>query len=108
MRGSLPNNEPQRYKRWFDGQYAYNTMIERRRNAKNSFNLHDGPPYANGHIHIGHALNKILKDVIVKTHYFFGDNVRYVPGWDCHGLPIEQQVEKQLGKEKKKHCQRLK
>jgi isoleucyl-tRNA synthetase len=101
MRGSLPNNEPQRYKRWFDGQYAYNTMIERRRNAKNSFNLHDGPPYANGHIHIGHALNKILKDVIVKTHYFFGDNVRYVPGWDCHGLPIEQQVEKQLGKEKK-------
>ena len=101
MRGNLPNNEPQRYKRWFENQYAYNTMISKRKNSKNSFNLHDGPPYANGHIHIGHALNKILKDIIVKTHYFFGESIRYVPGWDCHGLPIEQQVEKNLGKEKK-------
>lgn len=101
MRGNLPKNEPQKYKRWFENQYAYNKMILKRKDAKSSFNLHDGPPYANGHIHIGHALNKILKDIIVKTHYFFGEQVRYVPGWDCHGLPIEQQVEKQLGKEKK-------
>jgi isoleucyl-tRNA synthetase len=101
MRGNLPNNEPERYKKWFEGQYAYNAMLEKRKEAKNSFNLHDGPPYANGNIHIGHALNKILKDIIVKTHYFFGESVRYVPGWDCHGLPIEQQVEKNLGKEKK-------
>jgi len=101
MRGNLPQNEPKRYAKWFDGDYAYEKMIDKRKDAQNKFNLHDGPPYANGHIHIGHALNKILKDIIVKTHYFFGDDVRYVPGWDCHGLPIEQQVEKKIGKEKK-------
>ncbi|MBE0497500.1 MAG: class I tRNA ligase family protein, partial [Campylobacterales bacterium] len=101
MRGDLPNNEPKRYAAWFHENNVYQTMIKNRANASRSFNLHDGPPYANGHIHIGHALNKILKDVIVKTHYFFGESVRYVPGWDCHGLPIEQQVEKALGKEKK-------
>jgi isoleucyl-tRNA synthetase len=60
------------------------------------FVLHDGPPYANGHIHIGHALNKILKDIIVKYKLLRGYRVDYVPGWDCHGLPIEQQVEKEL------------
>lgn len=58
-----------------------------------SFTLHDGPPYANGNIHIGHALNKILKDIINKFHYFDGKSIRYTPGWDCHGLPIEQKVE---------------
>ena len=62
--------------------------------------LHDGPPYANGHIHIGHALNMILNDVIVKYRLLAGFDVDFVPGWDCHGLPIEQQVEKEL-KEKK-------
>ncbi len=102
MRGNLPQNEPKRYAKWFDKKSsAYSKMIENRKDAKKSFYLHDGPPYANGHIHIGHALNKVLKDIIVKTHYFFGENVRYVPGWDCHGLPIEQQVEKKIGKEKK-------
>jgi len=101
MRGNLPQNEPKRYTKWFDGEYAYEKMKDNRKNAQSKFNLHDGPPYANGHIHIGHALNKILKDIIVKTHYFFGDDVRYVPGWDCHGLPIEQQIEKKIGKEKK-------
>ena len=102
MRGNLPQNEPKRYEKWFSKQgNAYKKMINNRRDAKESFYLHDGPPYANGHIHIGHALNKILKDIIVKTHYVFGENVRYVPGWDCHGLPIEQQVEKKIGKEKK-------
>lgn len=102
MRGNLPQNEPARYAKWFSKEEsAYAKMIHNRENAPTTFILHDGPPYANGHIHIGHALNKILKDVIVKTHYFFGEKVRYVPGWDCHGLPIEQQVEKNLGKEKK-------
>jgi len=102
MRGNLPQNEPARYAKWFSKEgSAYAKMIKNRQNTSKTFILHDGPPYANGHIHIGHALNKILKDVIVKTHYFFGEKVRYVPGWDCHGLPIEQQVEKSLGKEKK-------
>ena len=102
MRGNLPQNEPKRYKKWFSKESnVYKKMIENRKDAKKSFYLHDGPPYANGHIHIGHALNKILKDIIVKTHYTFGENVRYVPGWDCHGLPIEQQVEKKIGKAKK-------
>jgi len=101
MRGNLPQNEPKRYAKWFDNDYAYEKMKANRKSAQKQFFLHDGPPYANGHIHIGHALNKILKDIIVKTHYFFGEEVRYVPGWDCHGLPIEQQVEKKIGKEKK-------
>ncbi len=101
MRGNLPRNESKRYKSWFEEKKVYQKMIKNRKDAKNSFNLHDGPPYANGHIHIGHALNKILKDIIIKKHYFFGESVRYVPGWDCHGLPIEQQVEKKIGKTKK-------
>lgn len=102
MRGNLPQNEPARYAKWFSKEdNAYAKMIQNRQGVAKTFILHDGPPYANGHIHIGHALNKILKDIIVKTHYFFGEKVRYVPGWDCHGLPIEQQVEKNIGKEKK-------
>ncbi|PAF53093.1 isoleucine--tRNA ligase [Helicobacter sp. 13S00482-2] len=103
MRGNLPLNEPSRYKKWQENQ-IYNKMKKNRsqENQNNHiFNLHDGPPYANGHLHIGHALNKILKDIIVKYHYFQGYSVRYTPGWDCHGLPIEQQVEKKIGKEKK-------
>ncbi|WP_200762470.1 isoleucine--tRNA ligase [Nitrosophilus alvini] len=100
MRGNLPQNEPKRYKKWFD-EDVYKKMIENRKDAKNTFTLHDGPPYANGHIHIGHALNKVLKDIIVKFHYFQGKSVRFTPGWDCHGLPIEQQVEKKIGRKKK-------
>ena len=100
MRAALPENEPARYKKW-QMQDAYAKMQQNRVHAQESFNLHDGPPYANGHLHIGHALNKILKDMIVKYHYFHGKRVFYVPGWDCHGLPIEQQVEKKIGKEKK-------
>lgn len=72
-----------------------------------SFTLHDGPPYANGNIHIGHALNKILKDIIVKYHYFDGKSTRFTPGWDCHGLPIEQKVEEKIGSEKKKYFQKV-
>ncbi len=99
MRGNLPKNEPLRYSRW-QSERVYDRM-KRNREGAPLFTLHDGPPYANGEIHIGHALNKVLKDIIVKQHYFRGRSVRFVPGWDCHGLPIEQQVEKKLGSEKK-------
>ena len=82
MRANLAENEEYRFKKWFDENYAYNKMCDKRINAKTSFILHDGPPYANGHIHIGHALNKILKDTIIKTHYFNGEKVTNIPGWD--------------------------
>ncbi|MGM0533762.1 MAG: isoleucine--tRNA ligase [Campylobacterota bacterium] len=100
MRGNLGQNEPKLYEQWYENN-IYKKMQQNRKNANESFTLHDGPPYANGHIHIGHALNKILKDIIVKYHYFQGKKVHYTPGWDCHGLPIEQQVEKKIGKAKK-------
>ena len=106
MRGNLPQNEPKRYKKWFS-ENVYERMKENRR-GEDKFNLHDGPPYANGHIHIGHALNKILKDIINKYYYFQGFDIRYVPGWDCHGLPIEQQVEKKIGREKKEKLPKTK
>ncbi len=96
MRGNLPENEPKRYKQWRE-QNVYAQMICNREGAE-SFTLHDGPPYANGAIHIGHALNKILKDIVVKYNYFQGKSVRFTPGWDCHGLPIEQKVEEKIGK----------
>lgn len=97
MRGNLTQNEKTRYKEWFDGD-VYERMKAPR---EQTFTFHDGPPYANGNIHIGHALNKILKDIIVKFHFFNSQSIRFTPGWDCHGLPIEQQVEKNLGKAKK-------
>ncbi len=106
MRGNLPQNEPKRYASW-DEEKVYNKMKKNREGAP-SFTLHDGPPYANGHIHIGHALNKILKDIIVKYHYFEGKSTRYVPGWDCHGLPIEQKVEEKIGTTKKKELPKSK
>jgi isoleucyl-tRNA synthetase len=100
MRANLTENEPKRYKRWLD-ENVYEKMKVKRANAP-LFTFHDGPPYANGEIHIGHALNKILKDIIVKYHYFQGYAVRFTPGWDCHGLPIEQKVlEAALFKDKK-------
>ncbi len=99
MRGNLPQNEPIRYAKWkAEGVYE---QMKTLREGKPAFTLHDGPPYANGTIHIGHALNKILKDIVVKYHYFQGKSVRFVPGWDCHGLPIEQKVEEDIGKEAK-------
>ncbi|EHS0800683.1 isoleucine--tRNA ligase [Campylobacter lari] len=100
MRANLAELEPKRFSKWFENNYAYEKMKQKRQEVGESFTLHDGPPYANGHLHIGHALNKILKDIIIKMHYFQGKKVRFTPGWDCHGLPIEQQVEVKL-KDKK-------
>ncbi|KIM11576.1 MAG: isoleucyl-tRNA synthase [Sulfuricurvum sp. PC08-66] len=100
MRANLVENEPVRYQKWLTNG-IYDRMKTNRKGAP-TFTLHDGPPYANGHTHIGHALNKILKDIVVKYHYFNGRSVRFTPGWDCHGLPIEQQVEKKLGGKAKK------
>ncbi len=99
MKGNLPNREPEFVARWVK-QRLYQ-RIQASRAGKPLYILHDGPPYANGHIHIGHALNKILKDIIVKSRTMEGLRAPYVPGWDCHGLPIEHQVTKQLGAKKK-------
>ncbi|GHV08089.1 isoleucine--tRNA ligase [Campylobacterota bacterium] len=98
MRANLVENEPKRYEKW-QTENVYEKMKANRKDAP-LFTFHDGPPYANGEIHIGHALNKILKDIIVKYHYFQGSAVRFTPGWDCHGLPIEQKVLEALNKEK--------
>ena len=96
MRGDLPKREPQWVKQWQEKQ-LYQKIRQARAGAK-KFVLHDGPPYANGDIHIGHAVNKILKDMIVKARGLSGLDAVYVPGWDCHGMPIEIQIEKQFGK----------
>jgi len=96
MRGNLANREPEMLKQW--QQSGLYQKIRQVCDARPTFVLHDGPPYANGDIHIGHAVNKILKDIIVKSHTIDGYDARYVPGWDCHGLPIELMVEKKIGK----------
>jgi isoleucyl-tRNA synthetase len=96
MRGDLAKREPTWLKQWQD-QKLYQKIRAARKGAK-KFILHDGPPYANGDIHIGHAVNKILKDIIVKSKTMAGFDAPYVPGWDCHGLPIELVVEKNHGK----------
>ncbi len=96
MRGDLPKREPDTLARW----EAQDLYAQLRENAKGRplFVLHDGPPYANGAIHLGHAVNKILKDIIVKSRYLAGFDAPYIPGWDCHGLPIEIAIEKKWGK----------
>ncbi len=99
MRANLPNREPEILAHW--QQIGLNEQLEKAHQGKQSFILHDGPPYANGHIHMGHALNKILKDIIVKSKRMQGYYTPYVPGWDCHGLPIELMVDKKLGKKKR-------
>ena len=96
MRGDLAKREPQWVKQWQDKK-IYEKIREASK-GRPKFILHDGPPYANGDIHIGHAVNKILKDIIVKTRQFDGFDAPYVPGWDCHGMPIEIQIEKLYGK----------
>src|SRR5882762_5694301 len=95
MKAGLPQNEPKQLEAWHSGN-IYERILESRR-GKPLFVLHDGPPYPTGTIHLGTGLNKILKDLIVKTKSMAGHYAPYVPGWDCHGLPIETQVEKELG-----------
>ena len=96
MKANLPNREPEILKFW--DEIDLYKKIRDKSAGKKSFLLLDGPPYANGKIHIGHALNKILKDFIIKSKTLFGFDAPYLPGWDCHGLPIEHQVEKKKGK----------
>src|SRR5688572_31406133 len=95
MKAGLPQREPQILQRW-DSIGLYQKLREIGKDRP-KFVLHDGPPYANGKIHIGHALNKILKDLVVKSRSMAGFDAPYVPGWDCHGLPIELNVERDLG-----------
>ena len=99
MRAGLPTKEPQILKIWEDTK-LFKKLREQRKDAK-PFILHDGPPYANGNLHIGHALNKIIKDVINRSQSMLGKNANYVPGWDCHGLPIEWKIEENYRKKKK-------
>jgi len=96
MRGDLAKREPGMLQRWYDDRLY--SIIREAKKGKKSFILHDGPPYANGSIHIGHSVNKILKDIIVKSKGMAGYDSPYVPGWDCHGLPIEHKVEQMIGK----------
>ena len=97
MRGDLPKREPLALAQW-EQERLYQRIREKTQGRDRSFVLHDGPPYANGAIHIGHAVNKVLKDIIVKSRLMDGYDAPYVPGWDCHGLPIEIAVEKKFGK----------
>jgi len=96
MRGNLAKREPATLKKWQEMDLY--KAIRNARSGRDKFILHDGPPYANGNIHIGHSVNKILKDIIIKAQTLNGKDAPYVPGWDCHGLPIELNVEKQVGK----------
>jgi len=99
MKANLQTTEPQVIARWHETG-VYDRLRERRKGAP-TFILHDGPPYANGRIHIGHAMNKVLKDFIVKSKSMAGFDAPYVPGWDCHGLPIELKVDRELGPKKR-------
>jgi isoleucyl-tRNA synthetase len=100
MRAGLPQREPEILKRWEEGDLY--KQLRAAANGKEKFILHDGPPYANGNIHIGHALNKILKDVVTRSQQMLGYDSNYVPGWDCHGLPIEWKIEEDNYRSKNK------
>jgi len=100
MRGGLPQKEPEILAKWGD---LYGSLRKLRQSqGAPLFVLHDGPPYANGDIHIGHALNKTLKDFVVRSQFLLGKDVDYVPGWDCHGLPIEWKIEERFRSEGKR------
>ncbi|SLN17826.1 Isoleucine--tRNA ligase [Roseovarius gaetbuli] len=101
MRAGLPKREPEWLDRW--ARMGVYDRLRDKAEGRKPFTLHDGPPYANGHLHIGHALNKILKDMVVRSQQMMGRDARYIPGWDCHGLPIEWKIEEQYrakGKDK--------
>ena len=94
MKADLPNREPDFIKRWQETDLS--GKLRKLYKGKEKFILHDGPPYANGNIHMGHALNKILKDIVIRYKTMRGYDAPYVPGWDCHGLPVEHQLFKEL------------
>src|SRR5690242_7978524 len=102
MKANLPAREPEILRQW-EEQAIFQRLVAQNagRAGAKRFVLHDGPPYANGDIHIGHALNKILKDIVVKYRNLKGEVADYIPGWDCHGLPIELKVDKELGSKKR-------
>ena len=100
MKANLPQNEPRRLAVWQETNLYEQIRKVRKNSPKGQYILHDGPPYANGAIHLGHALNKVLKDFVVKSKTMAGFDAPYVPGWDCHGLPIEIKVDEQLGRKK--------
>ena len=95
MKANLPKREPEMLKHW-DETDLYARLMEARKDAQ-SWVLHDGPPYANGRVHLGTALNKILKDFVVRSRSMLGYRTPFVPGWDCHGMPIEYKVSRDLG-----------
>ncbi len=99
MRGGLPQKEPELLKRWQETRL--HDQLRKASKGKTKYILHDGPPYANGNIHIGHAVNKVLKDVVNRCYQMLGFDAHYVPGWDCHGLPIEWKIEEKYRAEKK-------
>jgi isoleucyl-tRNA synthetase len=101
MRAGLPKREPGWLDRWNQIDVYGKLRQKAEDGSRQPFTLHDGPPYANGHLHIGHALNKTIKDMIVRSHQMMGFDARYVPGWDCHGLPIEWKIEEQYRKKGK-------
>ena len=97
MKADLAQREPRQIERWAE-QGIYQRIREVSAGRRKRFVLHDGPPYANGPLHLGHAVNKVLKDIVVKSRSMDGFDAPYIPGWDCHGLPIELAVEKKHGK----------
>ena len=99
MKANLPSKEPKILESW--NKTKLYEKLRKKSSGKEKFVLHDGPPYANGHIHMGTALNKILKDIVTKFHQMNNKDSIYVPGWDCHGLPIEWKIEEQYKKKKK-------
>ena len=99
MRADLARREPEWLARWANERQYERVLEERLRDEAPEYVLHDGPPYATGAIHYGTAMNKVLKDIVVRSQLLMGKRAVYRPGWDCHGLPIEQQVEKNLGKD---------
>jgi isoleucyl-tRNA synthetase len=103
MKANLAGREPSQLEAW-ESMGLYSRIREASK-GRPTFTLHDGPPYANGNIHIGTALNKILKDIIIRSRQMAGFDAAYVPGWDCHGLPIEHNVDKELGSRKKEMTQ---
>ena len=103
MKANLNVREPEMLEEWSKRKVYKN--IRTKRKGKEKFILHDGPPYANGNIHLGHAVNKVLKDIIVRAKTLEGFDAPYIPGWDCHGLPIEHQVEKKIGKKRREITQ---